>query len=108
MTITNIESSVKTIVLAIKGEYEDSVLIKKINTGSYIYYVNAVYCPIYGLRFDVNKTTKNNQKIGDTLSITKFSIYGIEYDNTVIGSIPDSVSKAIKLFLNILNRVKIL
>lgn len=108
MTITNIERNVKTIVLAIKGEYEDSVLIKKINTGSYIYYVNAVYCPIYGLRFDVNKTTKNNQKIGDTLSITKFSIYGIEYDNTVIGSIPDSVSKAIKLFLNIFNRVKIL
>lgn len=108
MTITTIESSVKTIVFAIKGEYEDSVLIKKINTGSYIYYVNAVYCPIYGLRFDVNKTTKNNQKIGDTLSITKFSIYGIEYDNTVIGSIPDSVSKAIKLFLNIFNRVKIL
>lgn len=108
MTITNIERNVKTIVLAIKGEYEDSVLIKKINTGSYIYYVNAVYCPIYGLRFDVNKTTKNNQKIGDTLSITKFSIYGIEYNNTVIGSIPDSVSKAIKLFLNIFNRVKIL
>lgn len=108
MAITNIERNVKTIVLAIKGEYEDSVLIKKINTGSYIYYVNAVYCPIYGLRFDVNKTTKNNQKIGDTLSITKFSIYGIEYDNTVIGSIPDSVSKAIKLFLNIFNRVKIL
>lgn len=108
MTITTIESSVKTIVFAIKGEYEDSVLIKKINTGSYIYYVNAVYCPIYGLRFDVNKTTKNNQKIGDTLSITKFSIYGIEYDNTVIGSIPDFVSKAIKLFLNIFNRVKIL
>lgn len=107
MAITNLESSARTIALAIKEEYETSVQVKKINTGSYIYYINAVYCPIYGLRFEVNKTTKNGQKLGDTLNITRFSIHGIEYDNTIIGSIPDSATKAIRLFLNILYRLNI-
>lgn len=106
MAITNMESNARTIVLAIRNEYEMSVQIKKINTGRYIYYVDAVYSPVYGLRFDVNKTTINNQKIGNTLSITKFSIYGIEYDNSIIGSIPDSVSKAIKSFLSIFNKLR--
>lgn len=107
MAITNMVSNARTIALAIKEEYETSVQIKKINTGSYIYYINAVYCPIYGLRFEVNKTTKTNQKLGDTLNITRFSIHGIEYDNTVIGTIPDSVLKAIRSFLNILYRLNI-
>lgn len=108
MTITNMESNAKTIALAIKEEYETSVQIKKINTGSYIYYISAVYCPIYGLRFEINKTTISGQKIGNTLIITRFSNYGMEYDNTIIGSIPDSASKAIRLFLNIFYRLNII
>lgn len=106
MAITNMESSARTIALAFKDEQESSAQVKRINTGSYIYTIMAIYCPIYGLRFEVNKRDKHGKIMGDNLIITRFSQYGMDYDNTVIGSLPDSVVKAIRMFLIILNRIK--
>ena len=106
MKSTSIEYGARIIAIAIKDEYDASVQIKKINTGSYIYTINAIYGAIYGLRFEVDKTKRNGQKVGNTLNITRYSIYGIEYDNTIIGSIPDSLSKTIVQFLRVLNEIR--
>ena len=108
MGITNMESSVRTIALAIREEQESSAQVKRINTGSYIYTIMAIYCPIYGLIFEVNKRDKHGKIMGDNLIITRFSTYGIDYDNTVIGSLPDSVVKAIRMFLVMLNRKELI
>lgn len=104
MGITNMQSSVRTIALAIREEQESSAQVKRINTGSYIYTIMAIYCPIYGLRFEVNKRDKHGKIMGDNLIITRFSTHGMDYDNTVIGSLPDSVVKAIRMFLVMLYR----
>lgn len=95
MGVTNFENNILTMIHLMKYHSDGGVLIKRINTGSYIYcimvnHTNGV------LKYSVHKTRVNGQAIG-TININKISIFGMEYDNSK-GSLPDSVTIEIMTF----------
>lgn len=103
MAISNIQKSVNLIKSAIKeGKDHFSTILKVINTGSNKYQVWAVYDNIDGVCFRIEKHKSNGQGVG-ILYINRYSYYGCEYDNTVIGSLPDSVIKEILSFVKAFN-----
>lgn len=95
MGVTNFENNILTMINLMKYNSDGGVLIKRINTGSYIYciivnHTNGV------LKYSVHKTRVNGQAIG-TINVNKISIFGMEYDNSK-GSLPDSVTIEIMTF----------
>lgn len=108
---TNMEVAARGLKVAQKERYDDfKVDIKTINTGSYLYVVRGLYTIENGVSIEVTKYRVNNQLVGrlviDRLVIDRYSNYVIEYDRTVIGTIPESVVKVIKQFINIYNKVE--
>lgn len=102
---TNMEVAARGLKIAQKERYNDfKVDIKTINTGSYLYVVRGLYTIENGVSIEVTKYRVNNQLVG-RLVIDRYSNYGIEYDRTVIGTLPESVVKVIKQFINIYNKV---
>ncbi|MBO5388533.1 MAG: hypothetical protein J6A59_10385 [Lachnospiraceae bacterium] len=95
MGITNFESNILTMIHLMKYHSDGEVLIKRINTGSYIYYIMANHTNGV-LKYSVHKTRVNGQAIG-TINVNKISIFGMEYDNSK-GSLPDSVTIEIMTF----------
>ena len=103
MAHTNFESNVETVKKALKENYNCPVQIKKYNTGSYIYVVQAI-CNGGSLKtFRVTKYKVNSQCIG-YVDIDRISYYGVEYDNSKIGGIPDSLIGFIRKFYLAVNR----
>lgn len=96
MAITNFEHSIRTMVLFWQNKSQGQVLVRQINTGSYVYSIVCVYNINEGFKYIVNKTKCNGQNIGN-IAIDKISIYGMEYDNSK-GSLPDSVTIEIMTF----------
>ena len=102
---TNMEVAARGLKIAQKERYDDfKVDIKTINTGSHLYVVRGLYTIEKGVLIEVTKYRVNNQLVG-RLVIDRYSNYGIEYDRTVIGTLPESVVKVIKQFINIYNKV---
>lgn len=103
---TNMEKAASSLRLAQKEGYNNfKADIKSINTGSHIYAICGLYSIERGITISVTKYKPNNRLVG-TLLIDRFSNYGIEYDNTIIGSLPDSVVKEIRQFINIYNNTQ--
>ena len=104
---TNIEVAARSLKLAQREGYNEfKTMIKSINTGRYIYTVYGIYTVERGIIISVTKYRPNNQLIGHVI-IDRFSNQGLEYDNSLIGSLPDSVSKAIREFAIVYNRITI-
>ena len=102
---TNMEVAARGLKIAQKERYDDfKVDIKTINTGSHLYVVRGLYTIEKGVLIEVTKYRVNNQLVG-RLVIDRYSNYGIEYDRIVIGTLPESVVKVIKQFINIYNKV---
>lgn len=102
--VINMELAANELKLAQREGYNDfKVSIKTINTGSYLYAITGVYNIKKRVLIEVTKYRANKQLIG-ILIIDRYSNYGIEYDRTVIGTLPESVVKAIKQFINIYNK----
>ena len=102
---TNMEVAARGLKVAQKERYDDfKVDIKTINTGSYLYVVRGLYTIEKGVSIEVTKYRVNNQLVG-RLVIDRYSNYEIEYDRTVIGTLPESVVKLIRQFINIYNNV---
>lgn len=103
MTASNIQKSVNLIKRAIKeGKDHFSTVLRVVNTGSNKYQVCAAYDNIDGIFFRIEKCKSNGQFVG-ILYINRYSYYGCEYDNTVIGQLPDSVVKEILSFVKAFN-----
>ena len=101
---TNMEVVASSLKLAQKEGYDNfKADIKSINTGSHIYVICGIYSIGRGVVISVTKYKPYNQLV-DRLIIDRFSNYGLEYDNSIIGSLPDSVVKAIRQFVNIYNK----
>lgn len=101
---TNMEVAARSLKLAQKEGYDDfRAEIKSINTGRYIYYIIGVNVVGKGIVILVEKRRTNGLAIGNVV-IEKFSPYGLEYNNKIMGSLPDSVVKAIKQFASIYNK----
>lgn len=95
MGATNFENNLRTIRLAVQQGYNMEVQIKKLNTGSYVYFVSAVNTPGMKVYYIVSKYSKTGKNLGKVL--VDATNYGISYNNTAF-SIPDSISKAILEF----------
>ena len=89
MGITNFENNILTLKMFIDNNEPGSVQVKRINTGSYIYNIIGYF--VNGeIGYKIHKTRVNGQYIGK-VGIDRISIHGMEYNKSVIGSLPDSV-----------------
>lgn len=95
MGTTNFENNLRTIRLAVQQGYNMEVQIKKLNTGSYLYFVSAVSTPGMKVYYIVSKYSKAGKNLGKVL--VDATNYGISCNNTAF-SIPDSISKVILEF----------
>ena len=92
MRTTNFENNLRTIRLAVQQGYDTEVQIKKLNTGSYVYFVSAVNTPGMKIYYTVSKYSKTGKNLGKvTVDATN---YGMSYNNKAF-SIPDSIDKVI-------------
>ena len=96
MGITNFESNILTLKMCIDNNGSGNVHLKTINTGSHKYYTTVIY-ENGNLNYFVDKSRSNGQHLG-RVGIDRISIHGIEYNNRIIGSLPDSVVKEIMKF----------
>lgn len=76
-----------------------------VDTGRYKYVMKAYYEYKIGMYMSVTKISDSTSKEIGTVMITKYSQYGFEYDGTVIGTIPKSVSKRVKQFILDVNNI---
>lgn len=87
--------AIRTLALFMReGSHTRQTLIIK-NTGSNKYTICVENLPNNTLQYSVIKNNKSGKFIG-TLVIDRVSEYGIEYNNSIIGSIPDSIVKYIR------------
>lgn len=98
MRVSNKQSSINTLRLFMSNMKSTQVQVGKINTGSYLYVITAVYEVGYNLFYCVNRYTTNWVEAGSV--IVDATNYGIQYDRAGLGgaSIPDSVAKEILNF----------
>lgn len=67
-----------------------SRVIKKVDTGSYVYQIVVEYKLGNGVTYYVIKTAKSGKRIG-IIYIEKLSSFGLEYNYHIAGKLPDSV-----------------
>ena len=106
MGVTNYEHTINTIVHIINEREAGYVCLRRVNTGSNVYTIRISYNPLVGLTYEVEKHKSNKMYVG-IVTIDRVSEYGCEYNNTIIGSLPDSVVKLIrKSFRDIIIKTK--
>lgn len=102
---SNDKICIRTIVLNIR-EYKanDTIAIKRINTGSNIYTVRCNYSFTGGIKYSVLKDNKSGKFIGEA-HILRISEHGLDYSNQELDAkLPDSVLTYIKVFNNYINK----
>lgn len=84
------EKAIESFVNCFKNKVETSIRLERINTGSYVYFIDIKYDNINGINYYINKHHISGKFLG-TIKIDNVSLNSIDYRTTSLGRLPNSV-----------------